>query len=726
MNEGNDGQELKFALEEQARLHCAAIELKLFVARNVDGSWFTVTEEHLRQMEEGFVPYEVFRLMNAANTIRVWKKLSEYRLPSADQLQDDEYHLLVQKPGHLGVEPIWKTETMPSDTLLGGWMHCVMKQSAVRDFEMVHSTNYEALQDAKQPRSFVIPISNNLPELGNTILGWNYIKWCREMWPVESPRNPFPHELCACHTIFLSPPSPELLRGPVSAPLVITSLVRAINNELEPDTKLDVTAASAMDLASLTKSLVKKLGPLFIVFDDIGRWFMNPPATTTELSLFHAFCRDVSQVWMEIPRVYFLVLGETGLLRNVHEQTMTINGSEAAKFIFWNTSGNSQRVLDLLLECRTYKDLKIYETPYLAYEWRCIQGEVLKYRALLRTWLLGDASVDLTAKVEDFDGALVVGEQLLHRFRLRWEGTLNKVTIYALPVVKREMVNLVYRLRDHRWIDLFAEPGLPKEKLPAFFKENTVFGEYPSVHFSDNIIATPQIRPGTNIRSLCFGQIIDLETAKAESWPQLMLEVSGKLKAGEWKALDKDDDSFCLKAHPLWPDKPSESSATNAILMTRQRDNTTGSSGDPAQESEASEWQPPPCRTLTVGLVMNFASNAVDSTELKTQCQHFNALFENMSKGTREAVGVMTNVLVVFALECSEEAKHLFENDKTKLLADYKLIQDIVLLDLTSSEQRSAFFGFDSRDKTTGPLTDTIEKVVEKIVEPRAKKKRKL
>jgi hypothetical protein len=38
-----------------------------------------------------------------------------------------------------------------------------------------------------------------------------------------------------------------------------------------------------------------------------------------------------------------------------------------------------------------------------------------------------------------------------------------------------------------RWSELFVDASVPRERLPPFFKENTVFGEYPGVHFSADI-----------------------------------------------------------------------------------------------------------------------------------------------------------------------------------------------------------------------------------------------
>ncbi|KAG6613170.1 Crinkler (CRN) family protein [Phytophthora cinnamomi] len=198
------------------------------------------------------------------------------------------------------------------------------------------------------------------------------------------------------------------------------------------------------------------------------------------------------------------------------------------------------------------------------------------------------------------------------------------------------------------------------------------------------------------------------------------IEISGMREVG-----DNDNDSFCFKAHPLWPYRTPQSPATNAILMVRQRD-SSDFSVDPAHTTEDSERQTPIYRTLTVGLVMNLTSDPLDSNEVHAQCKHFSAMFEHLSQATTQAVGIMTNVLVVCVLECSEGVMNLFGSDKTKLLEDYKHIQDVVLVDLTSSEGRAQFFGFDRRNKEGQLLVDTLEKTAGKIVEPRAKKKRKL
>jgi hypothetical protein len=63
-----------------------------------------------------------------------------------------------------------------------------------------------------------------------------------------------------------------------------------------------------------------------------------------------------------------------------------------------------------------------------------------------------------------------------------------------------------------RWCELFDEASVPKERLPAFFKKHTIFGEYPAVHFS----AGPQIQPGTSSSALYASPLIEAETANVE------------------------------------------------------------------------------------------------------------------------------------------------------------------------------------------------------------------
>ncbi|KAL4155918.1 hypothetical protein PRNP1_008019 [Phytophthora ramorum] len=180
-------------------------------------------------------------------------------------------------------------------------------------------------------------------------------------------------------------------------------------------------------------------------------------------------------------------------------------------------------------------------------------------------WFSGKR-VELTETIDDIENERVTPGRISRCCRLGWEGTQENAKLFTPPEIKHEIATVVFPLCDYvtyiteilgylspdindvflwmclkRWSELFSESSEPKDKLPAFFKEGTIFGEYDSVHFSEDIAVLPRIRPGTRCDTLVYASLIDdAETAYAKHWLQLVREISGMLDG-------KDDESFCFK-----------------------------------------------------------------------------------------------------------------------------------------------------------------------------------
>jgi hypothetical protein len=253
-----------------------------------------------------------------------------------------------------------------------------------------------------------------------------------------------------------------------------------------------------------------------------------------------------------------------------------------------------------------------------------------------------------------------------------------------------------------RWSELFADACVPKEKLPAFFKVNTVFGDYRTVNFSADIAMLPQMEPGrgASLSSLVLASLLDAETANVDDWRQLMQEIRGLLDGLE-------HESFCFKFRP-------QSLSVDAFFVTRNQPDMHVF-GDRQKLPRPSYWN---SRTLTVGLIvreLNVAAFDVDA--LHAECMRFNAMFEHLDDDTRTGFGYMINVLVVGVTGCSDELRELFGHDNTMAPPeDCEFVSDIVLLDLTTSQKRAEFFGFVGSDEDDKLLISTVDKVVDRAV----------
>ncbi|KAL4123667.1 hypothetical protein PRIC2_009518 [Phytophthora ramorum] len=113
-------------------------ELKLFVARNPNGSRLQLTGKNLGQMHrQHIVPYEVFQLMNDENEMELDTCLSSYNFPNTGTAQ-----VLIQRPERLYVELMREKDTPPpAPTLDDNVLAFVNRNDAVRALQAIHNSS---------------------------------------------------------------------------------------------------------------------------------------------------------------------------------------------------------------------------------------------------------------------------------------------------------------------------------------------------------------------------------------------------------------------------------------------------------------------------------------------------------------------------------------------------------------------------------------------------------
>ncbi|KAL4155917.1 hypothetical protein PRNP1_008018 [Phytophthora ramorum] len=92
-------------------------------------------------------------------------------------------------------------------------------------------------------------------------------------------------------------------------------------------------------------------------------------------------------------------------------------------------------------------------------------------------------------------------------------------------------------------------------------------------------------------------------------------------------------------------------------------------------------------------------------------------MFGKLDYDTKFSFGVITNVLVLCLIGGSDKLRVNLKEDGTMASpTDCKHISEVLLLDLTTSEKRTDFFGSDCQacfeKKETQFLMDTVEKVI--------------
>lgn len=195
--------------------------------------------------------------------------------------------------------------------------------------------------------------------------------------------------------------------------------------------------------------------------------------------------------------------------------------------------------------------------------------------------------VDVTGDVEDDE--CMEEETIAHILELchlSWEDALSKAKVFALPSSKRDVLNMLYPLREHiehiadsmsymgpnsadilKWLCLkslqeMTEPGSKsRSMLSGFIKSGSVLGKYldAGIHYPAKFLVLPQIVPDSDsdYSDTCSDNVMEAESANVEDWPRLMREITIVLSVSAGKLR-----SLCFKFRP-------HSASTDALLVMR-------------------------------------------------------------------------------------------------------------------------------------------------------------
>ena len=217
-----------------------------------------------------------------------------------------------------------------------------------------------------------------------------------------------------------------------------------------------------------------------------------------------------------------------------------------------------------------------------------------------------------------------------------------------------------------RFQALFQEALRPSEVLPDFF-ETALFGSCRDLRLSDAVRPMPQIRVN------CGGSDSSLEDAHVDQkdWPLLL------------KDLDRHD-SLCLKS-PLYSASPDVLFVGN-VHRSRYID-----------------------RFALALAARNFArTSAVNMGDTIKECNKFNVMFNHSDED-----GNRLNILIICATQYGTGLEARFGERKFFTLEDisaWKYIDEVIVLDLCSRDNRARFFGLSLDD----PLMAAVEGVISK------------
>jgi hypothetical protein len=617
-------------------------------------------------------------------------------------------------------------------------MHFMNRDTAIAQLQEVHRCNYNR-QTSGSGGNWLIPLCDNLFGMGKSEFSRQYIHRCRSTAFKPNALVNFKESLCSAHTVWISFSMGELADPAVFEERSLTTLQSNLIPffEVAPRCLYKFYPTTRSFLAELTH----EAGPVFIAVDEIGRAFKDGNKDdVAQRELFLKFCASVLQSWLEVPNVFLLVLGRGSFLNyfkarpdglspqiasrceflrlslqslrtesileildktqfdgnmtlkehyNLDEQT----AAKVAEHLFDVTSGVPRLLRDAFVRCNTYAELLEYDGCYGFNKYIEIYSRFKRIRKEIQEMLRDadmQAPVDLSARIQCDEG-IFPREVIACNAFIAWEGTLEKATL--LPnkkviqffgsyfAVFREYVELLAKSRNlpldypdalevlliKRFQEMFSAPRRPSDVLPSFF-DTPVFGCCENLVLDDGLRPMPQILPRGQAGS--WG----LPTAWQSDWPDILREM-------------EKSRSLCLKP-------PLGSASPDALFL-----------GTVRKSSEDFRYV---CGVASKNFVEEKTS--VGMAMIDEECENFNAIFDGSDGKDPKRL----RILFICASGYDVGIKKLFEGKKFHVLKvpqKWKYIDELILLDLTSVQNRAEFFGLTSGDM----LSQAIENVIAKV-----------
>ncbi|EGZ25915.1 hypothetical protein PHYSODRAFT_481682, partial [Phytophthora sojae] len=345
---------LKKAIKDNDPLaiQCSAADLQIFLAKTREGVWLTADDvmgdvRDISGMKEPNVGNATLRACSLSEESTRVEVSDEdlvagkgpvhvvVKIPSVQQPQSS----LAQPQA--APKPQWKPVYETLVSLQNETLYFVDRKQAVKQLCEVHKSVYIGANFNRRADAWPIALADNELGIGKSEFARQYIRCCREQWPEGVlALQTFKRSLGACRTIvvdidyavFVNAWDGDAKTLEKALYRVINAvLARAVIDELElPDgAELPnyLCAPESVDARTFVHCLVRDLGPVFIVLDEIGRGFENIRSGCADMAeeeasrnLFLDFCSSVLSTWMSTRHVYFLLVGYAPFLRNVGER----------------------------------------------------------------------------------------------------------------------------------------------------------------------------------------------------------------------------------------------------------------------------------------------------------------------------------------------------------------------------------------------------------------------
>lgn len=631
--------------------------------------------------------------------------------------------------------PKWINEVPVEYSVEMGNLFFVNRKTAVLQLQQIHQHNYiKAVKGFGE--DWKIPLVDNIFGLGKTSFGCHYIRQCG-IHNNEDVDQDFLATVRRSRTVSI-----RLSRGvfssrdnaePIMIQLLMESLSAMFINPpsilLEPRDSPDYPLTAEHLLLQVTK----QVGPLFIILDEIGSAFECLGLTDLEKrENFIRFCVEVLGKWFQ-KNIFFLLLGRgtflsyvgdrpseepllktaspfifkrlsihllradriAEILKNTTKSGVSLDKyynleqeevDGFARFLYHQTNGHPRRLLTAFRECRTLDELKQIEQDVGVRDWNSLATYCLTNKAAVNRLLMAlDSQKGFNlSQVIIGSGRRLTYDIIASNLSLSWEGEMEKAILYAPPFLVEFLRQAFLPLQAYltkiksitkvsinyptvfewmiikRFQEMFSKSCRAKAASDFF---NTLFFGKLSFALSSEFRAMPKVTENGN-RSAG----LDSLTAHPDCLGGLLVELDQYA-------------SICAKPLP-------QSSSSDALFVTN------------VSESE---------QRLSLGIaIKNLSSAGFSNEQLMNECTLFERMFVETVEKTR------INVLIVCATKYSQELSSRFGDKKVFFFTDkkkYPHVDEIVVLNLSTRENRTRFFGLPGDHD----LGNTIESVIGKV-----------
>ncbi len=685
---------------------------------------------------QGYWMKQEMKLRDEVQELRVEKqhlRVEKQRLRADSKMMIEQ---LVEQ-GLIGT-PVFREAEKENNRIEEGALFFVNRENAVSQLRTIHQSNYYRAASGNGTK-WVIPICDDFFGMGKSRLAKMYIERCQAT-AVSSPQTSMEvektlkfrailHQARTVHIIFKAA---ELQYEMMFEQTLLQKLRSALIPLFKVAPVCLYKSYASTDL--LLSALVAEAGPLFVALDEIGSAFdIKSKSDRDRRDLFLSFCEKVLRSWLLVPGLFFLVLGRGSFLNYVGYRPGGVKMQRVSPFSFKRlslqllrsnsiieimkntfvgettlfnyyklspesaevvakrlhaqTTGNPRHLLDAFLQCKTYNELMEYNGSFVIEDYSAFSAYVSNYKDVVDFLFSMAESKSVVNLMQEmtFQERSTPYDIIANNVLIAWEGKLEAANLVASPTIIefmatyylsfREYLKLINRLLDgpfnfseafeiilmKRLQEIFAGPSRPKDVLPSFF-DSPKFGRCEDLVFCDTV------RRMGKVTSVGLGKrLLDL-TVNTKAWSSLISEMDSF-------------QSLCLKPLPL--------SASSDVIFA----------GNVVYGS--SELR------LTVGVAAkNYKEKVAGLAVINEECTKFDDMFVGSNPKGR------LNVLLFCCTKYGKDTIELFGDKNFFVLATdkYPFIDEVIILDLSTTAKRATFFGLAPGDV----LNECIDRVIAK------------